>query len=164
LYEELIFFACTHFLKNRLLIQQKRMKRILILTAIAFTLVGIACKKPAGQGGRATITGRIWVKNYNALNSFTDVYTLKGEFAGADEDVYIIYGDDISYGNKTKSGPDGVFEFKYLRPGNYKIYLQSKDTTRYSVFYLSGTKTVDASVTINSKKEIVKTEDLVIFK
>lgn len=89
---------------------------------------------------------------------------MKGEFAGADEDVYIIYGDDVSYGNKVKSGPDGIFEFKYLRKGDYKIYVESKDTTRASYFYGSGIKTVDVSVTISDKKEVVETEDLVIYK
>jgi len=83
---------------------------------------------------------------------------------GADEDVYIIYGDDVSYGNKVKSGPDGIFEFKYLRKGDYKIYVESKDTTRASYFYGSGIKTVDVSVTISDKKEVVETEDLVIYK
>ena len=95
----------------------------------------------------------------------TDVYFLKGEFAGADEDVYIIYGDDVSYGNKTKSGPDGTFEFKYLRPGDYKVYVASKDTTRDSYFNGSGIKTVSVDVSIGGKKEVVEIpENLVIYK
>lgn len=140
------------------------MKKKLSILVIALTVVIVSCKKPAGEGGRATIKGKIWVENYNTLNSMADIYFLKGEYAGADEDVFIIYGDDISYGNKTKSGPDGVFEFRYLRPGDYKIYVKSKDTTRASFFYGSGITTVDVSVTINNKKETVETENLVIYK
>ncbi len=142
------------------------MKKTTSVFAIALiTLLAISsCSKPAGEGGRATIKGKIWVENYNTLNSITDTYFLKGEFAGADEDVYIIYGNDVSYGNKVKSGPDGIFEFKYLRKGDYKIYVKSKDTTRASYFYGSGIKTVDVSVTISDKKEVVETENLVIYK
>lgn len=142
------------------------MKKITLLLAVtlALTIVISSCKKPAGEGGRATIKGKIWVENYNTLNSISDIYFLKGEYAGADEDVYIIYGDDVSYGNKTKSGPDGVFEFKYLRQGDYKIYVPSKDTTRASYFYGSGIKTVSVDVTISSKKETVETENLIIYK
>jgi len=142
------------------------MKKITILFAVAIfvTLIITSCKKSAGEGGKATIRGRIWVENYSTLNTLTDVYTFKGEFAGADEDVFIIYGDDVSYGKKVKSGPDGIFEFKYLRKGDYKIYVKSKDTTRASYFYGSGIKTVDVSVTISNKKETIETEDLVIYK
>ncbi len=140
------------------------MKKITLLSTIALTLVISSCSKPAGEGGQATIKGRIWVENYSTLNSMSDSYTLKGEFAGADEDVFIIYGDDVSYGNKVKSGPDGIFEFKYLRIGDYKIYVKSKDTTRASYFYGSGIKTVDVSVSIGNKKETIDTKDLVIYK
>ena len=139
-------------------------KKITFLFVASIALVLASCKKPAGEGGRATITGKIWVENYSTLNNIGSTYTFKGEFAGADEDVYIIYGDDLSYGNKTKSGPDGVFEFKYLRKGDYKVYVQSKDTTRASYFYGSGIKTVSVDVTIGDKKETVTTENLVIYK
>lgn len=140
------------------------MKKITLLSAVALIQLISSCTKPAGEGGQATIKGRIWVENYSTLNAMSDSYTFKGEFAGADEDVFIIYGDDVSYGNKVKSGPDGIFEFKYLRKGDYKIYVKSKDTTRASYFYGSGIKTVDISVTIGNKKETVETEDLVIYK
>lgn len=141
------------------------MKKIASLLLIAFVVLIASCKKPAGEGGRATIKGKIWAENYNTLGAYPGgAYTLKGEFPAADEDVYIIYGNEISYGNKVKSGPDGVFEFKYLRPGNYKIYVPSKDTTRASYFYGSGIKTVDISLTINNKKETVDAGTLVIYK
>ncbi len=140
------------------------MKKIASLLLIAFVVLIASCKKPAGEGGRATIKGKVWAENYNTLNLPSSSYILKGEFPAADEDVYIIYGNEISYGNKVKSGPDGIFEFKYLRPGNYKIYVPSKDTTRASYFYGSGIKTVDISLTISNKKETVDAGTLVIYK
>jgi len=97
-------------------------KIITILTLFAIT-IGTACKKPAGEGGTSTIKGSVYTKNYNSNFS-----TLLGKYPGADVDVYIIYGDEATFGDRTKSGPDGVFEFKYLRKGKYKIYVYSKDS------------------------------------
>ena len=103
----------------------------------------------------------IWIQDFNTLNNVADNYHLKGEYPGADKDVFIIYGDDISYGDKVRSGPDGKFEFPYLRSGNYKIYLQSRDTTRTSV---STTMTVDTTVSISGKKKTIDVGTLLIFK
>ncbi len=139
-------------------------RKITLSLAVIIGLIAFSCNKPAGEGGRATIKGLIWVENYSTLNNMSDTYTFKGEFVGADEDVYIIYGDDVSYGSKVKSGPDGVFEFKYLRKGDYKIYVKSKDTTRASYFNGSGIKTVDVSVSIADKKATVDAGKLTIYK
>src|SRR4051812_4384926 len=102
------------------------MKKLLLLTAVSLMIITTACKKGPGTGGKSKITGKIWVMDYNTLNSPIDTYHLKGEYAGADESVYIIYGDDVSYSDKVKSGPDGTFEFPYLRAGDYKVYLASR--------------------------------------
>src|ERR1043165_206865 len=91
---------------------------LLIITAF------LSCKKEEGEGGKASITGSIWVKKYNS----TGIIIL-GEYAGAYEDVYIIYGDNSTYGNRIQANPDGKYEFKYLQPGHYKIYAYSKDST-----------------------------------
>lgn len=101
----------------------KIMKKQLLFISFAFAIIFTSCKKPAGEGGNSTIQGKIHTKNYN-----TNFSALLNDYAGADLDVYIIYGDDATYGNKTKSGPDGVFEFQYLRKGSYKIYVYSKDS------------------------------------
>jgi hypothetical protein len=126
-----------------------------------FVLSLCSCSKPAGEGGDSTITGTVWVENYNTLNDVYDHYELKGEFPGEDEDVYIIYGDEIGYGDKVKAGPGGRFMFEYLRKGTYRIYVQSKDTNRFSP---SGIKTVEATVEITDKKQELDTGTLLIFK
>ncbi len=102
------------------------MKKILTLFTIALTVIITSCKKPEGEGGNSTIIGKIHTTNYNS--TFTVVNAV---YDSPDQDVYIIYGTDATYGNKTKTGPDGVFEFKYLRKGNYKIYVYSKDKAAY---------------------------------
>ncbi len=122
---------------------RKNILLVFIIIGTAFT----SCQKEAGEGGNSTITGRIWVRNYNA--NFTQ---LNGQYAGADEDVYIIYGDDVTYGDRQKASPDGIFEFKYLRKGDYRIYIYSKDSTMQSP---SGKVTFTRDAAIKSKKETV---------
>jgi hypothetical protein len=130
-------------------------KIILIVLAVVTTLTFNACKKEAGEGGNSSIKGKIWVEDYNS--TFT---TLQAQYAGADEDVYIIYGDNTSYGNKIKASPDGSFEFKYLRKGNYTIYVYSKDKTLTSP---SGKVTVKVNATISKKKETVDVGKITIY-
>jgi hypothetical protein len=99
------------------------LKKIIVITLAVITVITVACKKPEGEGATPTIHGMVHTRNYNSNFS-----TLLNQYPGADLDVYIIYGDDATYGNRVRSGPDGVFEFKYLRKGNYKIYVYSKDS------------------------------------
>jgi len=98
------------------------MNRILLFSTFILLFLLFSCKKPAGEGGNSSIKGMINITNWNATFS-----VITGVYSGADIDVYIIYGNDITYGDRIKTGPDGVFEFKYLRKGSYKIYVYSKD-------------------------------------
>jgi len=101
------------------------MRYFSILLIISFLL---SCSEGAGEGGRATIKGKIKEKNY-----YDDGYfdLLLGEYPSQGEDVYIIYGDEPSFGDRTKTNHDGVYEFRYLRKGKYTIYAYSKDSVRY---------------------------------
>jgi hypothetical protein len=67
--------------------------------------------------------------------------------------VYIIYGDDASYGDRIRSGQDGVFEFKYLRPGKYTVYVYSdkKQTTSDQ----SPTEAIKQVIEITGKKQTI---------
>lgn len=114
-----------------------------------------SCKKEAGEGGNSSIRGKVWVINYNS--TFTSI---NGEYVGADEYVYIIYGSDVSYGDRTKTNPEGEFEFKYLREGNYTVYVYSKDKTRVSP---SGTTAVKVNTNISKKKQVVDLGTIVIY-
>jgi hypothetical protein len=114
-----------------------------------------ACKKEEGDGGKASIQGNIWVKKYNASG-----VVILGEYAGAYEEVFIIYGDEVSYGDKVEANPEGKYEFKYLRPGNYKVYAYSKD----SLGDVSASKfAVIKEVEITKKKETVDAGKIVIY-
>jgi hypothetical protein len=100
-------------------------RKYLIGLALVFTGLLAACKKGPGEGGTSSIQGYIQVIKMNSF--LTDTLAVYG---GYDEDVYIIYGDDITFGDRTRSNYDGRFEFKYLREGNYKVFVYSQDTLR----------------------------------
>lgn len=124
-----------------------------IFTAI--TLINSSCEKPAGEGGKASIYGTVWVKDYNG--SFT---VLNGEYADTDKDVFIVYGDDTNYGDKQATNYNGQFEFRYLRKGKYKVYVFSK----YRSFNKLGDSTVIKEVEIKDTKEKLDLGQIVIYK
>ena len=123
------------------------MKKIISVILIAFTLVLTSCEKPAGEGGNSSIKGNVWGQDWNS--TFT---ILTSEGVAVDVDVFIIYGNETSYGDKISTSPDGTFEFKYLRPGTYKVYVYSKTTTAASP---NGKVAVSVDVEITKKKQIV---------
>ena len=125
-------------------------KMIFTLSLVSISLLS-SCKKSAGEGGNSTITGKIMVEEWNAT---FDVHI--SDHPGADVDIYIIYGDDATYGNKIKSGPDGIFEFKYLRKGMYTLYAYSKDATP------AGKNAKKVNVEITKKKQTVDASTITI--
>lgn len=128
------------------------------LNAIMF-LVGIlviSCNKEPGKGGTSTIRGKIKVEDYN--QTFT---TLWAEYDGADREVYIIYGDNPTFGDKVETGPDGVFEFNYLTKGSYRIYTYSKDSSLQSP---SGEIAIYQEVEITDKKQVVEIPEITVFE
>ena len=124
---------------------------LLILSMVLFS-----CSKEEGSGGNSTIYGKIIAHDYNA--EFTD---LKGIYPAADEDVFIIYGNDRSYSERIRTNYEGVYEFKYLRPGNYTVFAYSKDST---LTLPSGNYAVVLNVEIGDKKEDVEAPDMKIFR
>jgi hypothetical protein len=133
------------------------MNKLSILFILGLSLFLGSCKKPAGEGGNSSITGNVWVQDYN--KSLT---IMQYQYTGVDVDVYIIYGDETSYGDKTSTNGDGVFEFKYLRKGNYKIYVVSNEQIGTTNDTKEVAVTVDATIT--SKKQVVDVGQLTIKK
>lgn len=114
-----------------------------------------SCKKEPGIGGHSSITGHVTVRHYNAnFNQFL------GTFDGADEYVYIVYGNHSGYDARLKTDYKGDFEFNYLYPGEYTIYTYSLDSTLQS---LNGNIAVIKSVTLG-KKDQLSLPDFTIFQ
>lgn len=134
---------------------------LFIFLAIVYSQF-ISCKKTEGEGGSATITGKIYVKDYNG--SFTSI---NAQYYATKEDVFIIYGDQVTYGDKVSTNYDGTYEFKYLQKGKYKIYAYSKDSTgayNGTVNANAAPKAIIETVEISKKKEAVQVPEITILK
>lgn len=119
-------------------------------------VVFISCKKQPGEGGFATIKGRLYVKNYDpTFTVLLSEYYLPGEF------VYIKYGDNNEVGDNVRTTNDGTFIFNYLRKGKYKVYAIGKDNSKPS---LNIPKETLVEIEIKEKKQVVNLSDLVIIK
>jgi hypothetical protein len=122
--------------------------RTKILFLLSFAVLFFSCKKEEGEGGMATIKGSIWVrdwdKNFNLM-----MY----EYPGLDEDVFIVYGDQVGYGDKLSTDLNGNFEFKYLRKGTYTIYALSDTLPSVNVSYAQFP--VAVKIEISEKKQVI---------
>ncbi len=130
------------------------MKNLILF--IGILSLTFSCNKEPGEGGLASITGKVNVEDYN--QNFT---TLWAEYPGADLDVYIIYGDNVTYNDRVRTGPDGTYQFTALTRGDYKIYTYSKDSSLQSP---SGQITIMEEVTIADKRQEVIIPDITIFE
>lgn len=125
-------------------------KSILIL--ISATVILFACKKEAGEGGTSKLKGNVIVENFSTYNS-SKVSTINA----ADEDVYIIYGDNDFYSDKVKTDDKGYYEFNGLQKGDYKIYVFSELTEEEKT-------AVYKNVNIESNSSETNIDDIIISK
>ena len=129
------------------------MKKYFIISACvtATVLFSFSCKKGPGQGGRASIKGKVYTVNYNsAMTAAIDSGYLGGQ------KVYIIYGDENSVGDNQDTKNDGTFEFTYLRKGKYTVYTYSKTQPNHL------DSAAVQSVEISDKKEVKELPDFKI--
>jgi hypothetical protein len=126
-----------------------------ILLILLSCLSLFSCKKPAGEGGNSSIKGTVWVQDYDK-----NMNVLQYQYSGVDVEVYIIYGDDVTSGDKVNTNANGEFEFKYLRKGNYKVYAISKE----KIGTTNDTKDVAVSleVTLSKNKQTVDAGQITI--
>lgn len=131
------------------------MKNKIILTLFCVVLSFIfSCKKEAGKGGDATIFGKVLIKDYNST------YTvLQDTYYAQEADVYIIYGNNRSFGDRVRTNYDGTFEFKYLRTGTYTVYAYSKDTTAQTNALIPVIRTVE----ITKKSQDVEVNEIEVI-
>jgi hypothetical protein len=129
---------------------------LLALIILGSGILLFSCSKDPGEGGNSSIYGSVWVKSYNS--TFTQ---LLGEYAGFEEDVYIIYGNQNGYSDHIKTNYLGVYSFNYLRPGKYTIFVYSKDSTLMSP---SGKVPVIRTVEIGKDNQDLQVSQITIFK
>ncbi len=92
--------------------------RVISIASLCLALLFTsACKKEEGEGGRAVIKGTVLRQDVNAVgNPIGDPYPFH------DQRVYIIYGDNEFQDDDVRTGPEGNYEFRWLRKGDYTIY------------------------------------------
>jgi hypothetical protein len=98
------------------------MKNRFIAFAAFVLLLVSGCLKEPGIGGTSSISGKIYAYDYDA-----EMNSLRAQYYAPDEDVYIIYGNDSIFSDRTQTSYDGSFRFEYLRPGIYTIFAYSKN-------------------------------------
>jgi hypothetical protein len=134
----------------------KQWQLSLFIAAIFIGFSLISCEKQEGSGGTSAITGKVLIRQYN--DNFT---TLMEQYYATDEDVFIVYGDDPVYGDKTTTNYDGTFRFEYLREGNYTVYAYSKDSVHYPTRHEIP---VIKQVEITKKNQEVNVGEVIILK
>lgn len=125
-----------------------KIKSLFLLFSLGAVLIfSSGCTKIEGPGGAATIKGQIHVKEYDGASN------LINEYDAPKFDVYIIYGNEEGetyFDDDIETSYDGTFEFKYLEPGNYQVFVYEDCST-----CLSGKSEKIMDVVITDKKEIV---------
>ena len=96
------------------------MTRFLMMLFV-LALIMPSCNKGPGEGGTGTVQGFVKLVHHP-----DDDYTLTPDtMVAAKTDVFIIYGDEAFFGNDVETGVDGMYQFEYLRPGDYTVFAYS---------------------------------------
>lgn len=134
-----------------------KIKSLLFLFSLSSLLfLGTGCTKVEGPGGAATITGKIHVTEYDGAGNAINNYDAP-KF-----DVYIIYGNEEGetyFDDDIETSYDGSFEFSFLEPGNYQVFVYEDCPTCFS-----GKKEQIIDVQINDKKEVVELGTIEVYQ
>jgi len=79
-----------------------------------------------------------------------------------DEEVFIVYGENVSPDERVFTNPDGDFAFNWLRSGAYTLYVYSEDTS--DVANPLPEVAITTTVTIEDRKEEVDAGTITIYK
>ena len=122
----------------------------------ALIILFFGCSKAPGLGGKATIKGKLTGRFYTD----TELTMFAGVSALGDENVYIVYGNDHTfYDDDISTSYDGSFEFNYLRPGNYVVFMYENC---YPCSSLQKEKLFEVEIT--DKKQVVDLGEIILDK
>jgi hypothetical protein len=119
-----------------------------------------SCKKEAGEGGNSSIKGRV-VREFRTV--LTNPATSGGVYPAADVDVFIRYGNNVSPDDRAYTNPNGEFEFLNLRPGDYTVYVYSKDTSVVATPWDDDHMPIQRVTEITEKKQTVSLTEMRIY-
>lgn len=125
------------------------MKKNLILLIASISFIFSSCSKEEGYGGLATITGKVYAKNYNSNGNLVSEGYI-GEY-----NVYISKHNDPNHFDSVDSSYDGSYRFEFLHEGTYDVWVFGDcDSCPWDQVYDLKT------ISITSKKQTVVVEDL----
>lgn len=117
-----------------------------------FAAFFFSCTKPEGEGGKSSITGKVYCIDYaDELDNKLDTFPAKGE------DVYIVYGSGSQQDDDCETNYEGEFKFEYLQPGNYSIFVYGNDPDASE---LQNEQLIEISL---GKKEDYLSEDIYLY-
>jgi len=122
--------------------------RAVLFIGILFLSIS-SCTIEEGRGGRATITGKVFVEDFN-----NDDELIVADYA-PDWKVFIVYGDDDFFSDETSTHYDGTYVFEFLYEGNYEVYAYSKCNS-----CPNNIEPIIIKTEITSADQIVELEDL----
>lgn len=126
-------------------------KTSIFLLLLSTATILTACEKEPGEGGRATIDGKVWGRDLD-----NDGF-LKTEGYLGDERVYIgVEGEAASF-ETVRTSYDGAYSFPFLRKGDYKVWVFS----RCDSCALEDTAYIQTA-TIDERKETVTLGDFTV--
>ena len=94
---------------------------IKLLMIFAMLSLLFSCNKGPGEGGTGMVQGFVKLVHHP-----DDDYTLTPDtMVAAKTDVFINYGDEAFYGDDVETDANGMYQFEYLRPGDYTVFAYS---------------------------------------
>lgn len=96
-------------------------KRLFLTLTLGAAVLAGSCSKDEGEGGTASISGRVYLVQHNDDNYLLETDTM----VAAKEDVFIVYGNDGYVGDDVETGADGCYRFRYLNAGTYTVFAYS---------------------------------------
>ena len=122
----------------------------IILSVFLLTILIYSCRKVEGPGGSITIKGIVIERNHVGNAVF--------EYPAADQDVYLIYGNENSfYDDDIKTSFDGSFEFRYLQKGDYQLFVYEEDNAEPS-----GTSEILIPINASENNQIITLDTIYI--
>ena len=94
--------------------------------ALCFAVSCASCVQTPGEGGRASIVGHVVEEERLVLENPASV---QGVYPATDQEVFLIYGDNVGPDDNVETNHEGNFVFPWLRPGDYTVYVYSEDTS-----------------------------------
>ena len=116
-------------------------------------VIPLSCEKEEGLGGTASISGTITEQFFN-----DDYSLLIHEKAAVDEEVFIVFGESKELGARVRTNDLGQFRFKYLYPGNYRVFFISEDSA--SVLDMEEEKVIELELERGQDMDLGKLEKL----